>query len=76
MRRVVTRFPETDVERIDRLAEKATEINEGATVSRAAMLRALVDHGIRAFEGDPVAMSKLGGAVVKRGRKRATAREG
>jgi hypothetical protein len=75
MRRVVSRFSVTEVERIDRMAEKATEANEGTTVSRAAMLRALVGHGLRAMEGDSETMRHLAGAVVKRGRKRAAPRE-
>jgi hypothetical protein len=75
MRRVVSRFSVTEVERIDRMAEQATDANAGTTVSRAAMLRAIVGHGLRAMESDPETMRHLAGAVVRRGRKRAAPRE-
>ena len=68
LRRAVLRFPADVLERCDRLAASAS-VARGTSVSRAAVLRAVLSGGLAEAESDAGFASKMDGAIVRRGRK-------
>ena len=68
LRRAVLRFPADVLERCDRLAKSAS-VARGTSVSRAAVLRAVLADGLADAESDAAFASKIDSAIVPRGRK-------
>jgi hypothetical protein len=68
LRRAVMRFPADVLERCDRLAKSAS-VARGTSVSRAAVLRAVLADGLADAESDAAFASKMDGAILPRGRK-------
>jgi predicted DNA-binding protein len=68
MRICTARLPPKMIERLDRLAARATAASP-VKVARSGIIRALASRAIGAAEGDPSFATALGAAVLKRGRK-------
>lgn len=68
LHRQVSRLPAGVVERLDALAVIASRAT-GKDVSRAAIVRAVLDAGLAIAEGSVDFAAAAGCAVVKRGRK-------